>query len=454
MEENDAPVSGEDPNGTLLKVLGVTFGIAVTIGGMIGLGILRTPGLVAAQLHFGWLIILVWVVGAAYALFGTFAAAELGASIQKTGGWYVYALEAFGEYPAFVAGWMDWLGYPTGFAIASVTAAEYICILFPPATEDVRLLAVLILVVLTFINLLGVSVGCRVQEMMSFAKAIIFLGLIAACFLVARADTTVTQQLPESLGFTAMLGALVIALQSVIYTYDGWYAAIYFNEESRDAGATVPKSMVMGVLFVALIYILINAALLYVLPVSQLAASELPVADAADLAFGRNGKTLVTVIAVVSLLGIMNANMMAGPRILFAMARDGLFVRTASRVNRGGTPSGAMIITFAASLPLIFTGTLETLLAVSAFFFIILYAVGFIALIVLRRQRPDLPRPYKAWGYPWTTLVVLLGSVAFLAAAVVADTVNALYAATLILFSFPAYLLTKRLRHSHDPETG
>jgi APA family basic amino acid/polyamine antiporter len=240
----------------------------------------------------------------------------------------------------------------------------------------------------------------------------------------------------------SLIAAIVIALQSVIYTYDGWYSAIYFSEESKDR-TSIPRSMVAAILLVTVIYVLVNAALLYALPIEKLASSTLPVADLANQIFGVYGDKIVTVLAVITLLSLLNANLLTGPRIIFAMSRDGLFTDSVADVNTGGTPSTALLLTVGLSIPVILTGSFETILAVTAFLFIVLYVSGFLAVIVLRWKEPDLERPYRAIGHPWTTGVVLLGSFAFMIAALVTDTQNSLYAIGLIILSIPFYYLVK-----------
>ena len=430
----------------LLHILGVTFGIAVTIGGMIGLGILRTPGSVAASLQNIGLILLVWLLGGVYSLFATVAAAELGTAVPKDGGWYVFARRAFGEYAGFAVGWMDWTGYPTGYALGALVSAEYFTVLFPEAAGSKTIIAIVILLGLGLLNLLGLRVGSRLQEITSFGKALILLIVIGAAFFMGgspTADATPISAAPTAA--TGLLAAFVIAMQGVIYTYDGWYAAIYFSEENKSPSVSLPKSMISAVLLVTVIYLLINAALVYVLPLDRLAASELPVADVAEVAFGPNGKIVMTVFAIVALLSILNSNLLSGPRIIFAMARDGLLFRKAAEVNEGGTPAVALAISVLCGVPLILLGSFDTLLAINAFTFILLYLSGFTALIVLRRREPDLERPFRAWGYPWTTIVVILGSVAFLVGAVLGDTMNALYALMLIAACYPLYLVAKWL---------
>lgn len=446
--ESAAPVSQPTEQEKLLRILGVTFGVAVTIGGMIGLGILRTPGFVSAQLGSPSLIMLVWVLGGIYALCGVFSVAELGVSIPRTGGWYVFARRAFGEYPGFAVGWMDWIAYPATLAMVSIAIGEYSGSLFPPLAPYVSTTAVVTLTFLGLINWLGLRVGSKFQELVSFLKAAVFLLIIAAAFLVGEAGSS---ELPAAGVLETPLGvfsAIIISLQAVIFTYDGWYSAIYFSEESTDPARTLPRSMIFSVLLVAAIYLLVNAALLYVLPLSELSSSTLPVADVASKIFGVYGDKVVTVLALITLLSLLNANLLTGPRIMYAISRDGLFTQKAAEVNKGGTPSIALLIILLAAIPVIITGAFETLLAVTAFLFIVLYTSGFLAVLVLRRKEPLLPRPYRALGYPWTTGVVLLGSFAFLFGAIVTDTINSLYAIGIMLLSYPFYLLVRRLNRN------
>jgi basic amino acid/polyamine antiporter, APA family len=428
----------------LKRILGVSFGIAVTIGGMIGLGILRTPGTVAAQLGSPWLILAIWTLGGIYALFGVFSAAELGVCIPRTGGWYAYARRAFGEYAGFAAGWMDYISYPATLAITSITTAEYFSSLFPGMANSVKAMAIAALLAVGFINWLGVRWGGRFQEILSFAKAGVFIAIVGAAFIFGENSSASNPVAAAFASPMSTVAAIVIALQSVIYTYDGWYSAIYFSEESKDR-TSIPRSMVAAVVLVTIIYVLVNAALLYALPMENLGSSTLPVADLANRIFGIYGDKVVTILALITLLSLLNANMLTGPRIIFAMSRDGLLADRIADVNEGGTPSTALLLTIGLTIPVILTGSFETILAVTAFLFIVLYVSGFLAVIVLRWKETELERPYKAHGYPWTTGIVLLGSFAFMIAAMMTDTVNTLYAFGLMFLSFPFYYLVKRI---------
>ena len=223
-----------------------------------------------------------------------------------------------------------------------------------------------------------------------------------------------------------------MALQSVVITYGGWQSALYFTEEDRDPDRNLPRAMLLGVVSVIVVYLLVNIALLVVLPRSQLATSILPAADAARVLLGARGAQLITVLSIVSLPPLLNAIMMIGTRILFAMGRDRLIWRGTASVNAGGTPGTAMLVTTAVALVLIGGGTFERLVAFASFFLAANYVVSGLALVDLRRREPETPRPFRAWFYPWSVIIVLAGAVAFLVAFILGDTSNSVAALGLL----------------------
>jgi len=250
--------------------------------------------------------------------------------------------------------------------------------------------------------------------------------------------------LPTPHGF-AWFGALIIALQSVLYTYDGWYGVIYFGEEVRDPKRDVVRSMFGGTLLVIAIYLVVNLAYVHVLPMSKLAGEPLAAGAVARAIFGKHGDTAIRILAIASLLSTVNAYTLTAPRVLYAMSCDKLFHHRAARVNRGGTPTVTLVISTLVAVLFILSAKFSAILAALAFFFVANYSMGYISIIVLRRREPDLPRPYRVWGYPWTTMIVLLGSVAFLIGAVIADKKNSLWALGILAVSYPLYLLVKVL---------
>jgi APA family basic amino acid/polyamine antiporter len=418
--------------GRLLQLLGVGFGLAGAVGGAIGAGILRAPGLVAEALASPVLILAAWLAGGLYALIGALAVAELGAALPRAGGWTVYARRCFGDAAGFSVGGLDWLGHSVGLAWEVTTLGQFGAALLPAHPAGLPLppaalssaIALATLAGFALLQLQGLRAGSRSQELLSLVKAVAFLVLVVACFLLggpasramagAGAAPLAPPADPLALGL-----ALVVALQAVIVTYDGWHSPVYFAEEFSDPGRDLPRSLLAGVGAVIAIYLLVNGALLWVLPVPLLAASPLPVADAAARILGPLSGRLMTALGLVSLLGLINATIMSAPRILYGLARDGLLgsgraARSLQEVNGGGTPVTAVLATAAAAALLVLAGSFGLLLAVAAFLYVLLYLIGFTCLFVLRRREPELERPFRAWGHPVSTAVVWLGSLAFL----------------------------------------
>jgi APA family basic amino acid/polyamine antiporter len=230
----------------------------------------------------------------------------------------------------------------------------------------------------------------------------------------------------------------------VIYTYDGWSASIYFSEEVKDHGRNLPRAMLSGVVAVAVIYILLNLAFLAVVSLPTIAGHPFAAGVVVERMFGAAGQNILRALVVLILFSAVSANVLMAPRVLYAMAKDGLFWRAASEVNRGGTPDVALLISSLLAAAFIVTNTFDTVVAKLAFFFVANYTLSFVTLFVLRRREPDAPRPYHAWGHPFTTALAVLASVAFLAAATFSDVKSSIWAIGLLAVSVPVYLLMKR----------
>lgn len=439
----------EAQRGRLLQVLGVVFGIAVTVGITIGMGILRTPGVVALQLPSAWLFMGVWLLGGLYALFGAISVAELGTMLPRSGGFYIFARHALGEYAGFIVGWSDWVSTCGTLAAVSIVIGEYTGALVPRLEGRAMGIALVVVIGFAVLQWRGVRWGSRTQALTSSLKTLAFVALIAACFILGGNNSAVTTETVATAPLQAPTGlmfwtALVVALQGVIYTYDGWYSLAYFGEEVRDPGRSVPRAMIGSVLLVIGIYLVLNLALLYVLPLSEIAGDKLAVGRAAQEIFGARGLFIISALAILSMLAAINGNTLAAPRIIYAMSCDGLFWRQASKVNRGGTPTVSLFTsTVMVVLMILFSGTFERLLAALAFFFVVNYSMSFLSVFVLRRREPDRARPYRAWGYPITTGLALAGSIAFLIGAVTSDTANSIFALILLAVSYPAFVLLK-----------
>lgn len=427
------------PRAKLLRVFGVAFGIAVAVGNTIGAGILRTPGQIAEYLPTPWLFMGIWVAGAVYALLGAFSLAELGAAIPESGGQTVFVRRALGPAAGFLVGWSDWISTCASTAFIALVIGEYAGLLFPGLARSTLVVALACALGFALLHLRGVRLAGSTQVVTSTIKALAFMALIVACFALGgtrEAGIVARSALPFGT-------ALVLALQAVIYTYDGWTGPVYFSEEVRDPGRDIPRAMIGGVLAVAAVYVLTNAAFLYVLPMHEMAGQPLVAATAASRMFGAAGETAIRALTIVSMLSAINALTLMAPRVLYAMGDDGL-IPAARRVDGRGTPTVALASSTIVTLALVATGTVNAVLALAAFFFVVNYAISFSAVFVLRRREPTLKRPYRAWGYPWSTGIVLLGSLAFLAAAIATDTRNALYSLALLALGFPVFLMMRR----------
>ena len=428
------------PSRGLIRILGVGFGLAVIVGSTLGIGILRTPGLVAGQLPNSTAILSVWVVGGLYTLVGAICLAELGTMLPEAGGYYVYARRAFGNVAGFAVGWTDWLTYCAVLGYVSIAIGEFVPLLLPSLAGHERAIAIVSLASLAALQLAGLRVSSRFQEITTVVKCAAFLTVVVAAMIFApdiRAGSGAAVRAPS-------LSGLIAALQSVVITYGGWQSALYFSEEDRDPDRNLPRAMIGGVAAVIVVYLLVNVALLIVLPLGDLARSTLPAADAAQILLGERGRIVITILSIVSLPPMLNAILMIGTRILFAMGRDGLLSRRTASVTSGGTPATAMLATTVVALGLIATGTFQRLVAVVAFFLAGNYVVCCLALIVLRRREPERPRPFHAWGYPWSAGLVLAGAAAFLVGAAIGDSVNAAGAIALLALGLAIRPLTAR----------
>jgi len=281
-----------------------------------------------------------------------------------------------------------------------------------------------------------------VQNAISSLVGVLLVGLALACFtLVAPVETRAAAPHPVSLAVLA--GGVIASLRSVLVTYDGWYNAIYLAEETRDAERTLPRAMIGCALLVAGLYLLINLGFLHALSLPALAASKLPAADVAQRLLPGAGGQAVTALSLLTVLGVTNAVILGAPRIIYAMGRDGLISARAARLGADGNPRTALVVTGVAAGLLVLSGTLEELIAVAAIIFVLNYISAYAAVFALRRREPAMPRPFRAPGFPFSTGVVLAGSLAFLAAAVLDSPRSGLFALVLVAGAIPAYRLSR-----------
>lgn len=427
----------------LKKALGFAFGIAILVGSTIGVGILRSPGAIAGMLDSYWLIIACWVIGGLYVLIGAGSYAELVTMLPKAGGSYNYVKRAFGDYAGFLTGWFDYITNAIAPAFFCIVISEYIAILFPGFESQTTIIAIAFLIGFTLLHASGVKNGSIAQQVSSVIKVLCFVVLIVACFMYSGVPL---EPFPKSTHALEM--GIVIAffksLQMVLGTYDGWNAGCFFAEEDENPTRNIPKSLYSGAIIVIVIYVVINMAFFHVLPVSALANSPLAASEVAKVIFGDKGAAVVTVIAIFSIISILNAYTMIPARILFGMSRDRFFFKKGTVVNDGGTPIVALLVSSVFTLVLIVVGSFEVLFSLATFMSIIVWGLAYCALMKLRISEPDLPRPYKSWGYPWTTVLMILFSVALFVGFAYSDQTSLLVVGGITVVSYPVFIMMKR----------
>lgn len=445
--------------GRLLKVLGMWFGISAAVGNTIAAGIVRAPGDIAQWLPNIYLFFGVWVVGGLYAFFGASSMAELGAAIPRSGGQYNFSRRALGEYAGFIVGWSDWLSTCGTAAAVAIVIGEYSAELIAPLAGHVKMIAVVIIVGFFILQWRGIKWGRGTQLITAAIKTFAFVIVVATCFLWggharAAAGTVSGAAVPPLPSGWPLALAILFGLQAVFYTIDGWDGIIYFGEEVRNPGRDIPRAIFGSVATIMGIYLLINAAVLYVLPMAQIAGNTFVLGAAAERIFGHYGDTFIRAIMVVSLLSCLNANQLFCSRTLYAMSCDRLFFRSFTRVNPGGTPTLSLLLSTIVGV-LFVLGSFEIVIAMLSFFFVANYTLTYSSLFVLRKNEPQMERPYRAWGYPWTTGIALFASVLFLIASLAPDLKDAfmhgkfwppspaMLALVILLLSYPMFRLLK-----------
>jgi basic amino acid/polyamine antiporter, APA family len=415
------------------------FGMAAAFGNTIGAGILRTPGDVAKYLPHAWMFLGVWILGGLYALSGASSMAELGAAIPRSGGQYNFSRRALGDYAGFIVGWSDWLSTCGTAAAVAIVIADYSGHLFSilAGTTKMEIISIAIICGFGVLQWRGIRWGSGAQLASASLKAGAFLALVIACFLLGgpahkAAIASGASSLPMASGWSLAI-AFMLGLQAVIYTVDGWDGIIYFGEEVRNPGRDIPRAIFGSVFSIMGIYLLLNLIALYVLPMSEIAGNSFALGSVADRVFGSLGDPIIRSIMIVSMLSCMNANQLFCTRTLYTMSCDGLFFRQATRVNAGGTPTVSLLLSTVVGVLFVLISFLnanafERVIDMLSFFFVANYTLSYSSLFILRKREPQMDRPYRAWGYPWTTGIALTASVLFLMGSLLPDFLDAVRA--------------------------
>jgi len=429
----------------LPRQIGVLNALAVLVGITIGSGIFRVPATVAAQLHDPGPVLLCWILGGVIAICGALTIAELAGALPRSGGIFAYLLESFGPLPAFMFGWTE-LAIVRASALGAIATifAEYLSFFVPMTPTQVRYAAAGAIILIGLINYIGVQRAAVVMTAATIAK---YAAVMALGILAFTASTGSASHFTPAWSSGLHLSALATALISVMWTYDGWADLSFMGGEVKNPQRTLPLALVLGALFVMLVYLIVNIGFMYLLPLPQMAQSKLIAATAAEHIplFGGVGVAAIAAVAMVSAFSGLNGSMMTGPRIFFAMAERGLFFRGIARVSpRFKSPSAA--IWLATALGVIYV--LQNDFAQLADKFILgiwpFYALAVAGVFVLRRTRPELERPYRAVGYPIVPALFLLASLGMVVNALITDPINTGVTFGIILAGAPVYYLWRR----------
>jgi len=427
----------------LLKVLGLAFGIALAVGTVVGGGILRTPGTVAALLTTPTLFFGVWLGGAAFAFLGATAYAEHGAMDPGAGGVYPWARRAFGDYPAFLVGYNSWVQQCAIMAGLGLLVGEYAGAVVPGLAGRSLGVASVLLAGFLLAHWRGIRSGAGIQQVTTLLKGAALILLVGACFLLPAA----TASAPAARPGMPVIMAIILAMQGVIFTFDGYYYPIYCGEEFRNPGRDIPRAIFLSLVGVALLYLLLNVAFVRLLSLPAMAGDPFVAATAARRLLGASGDSALRVLMIISIAGTINSTFLGSTRIVFSLSRDRLFPVRAVTVNAGGTPTTALLLSTGVGFFFLLSGTFNAVIATLSVFIVLNYLVCFLALFRLRVTEPARPRPYRAWGYPWSTALAVAIAVVFLAGVVWSDPRHALLAVGVLALSVPAFWLLRRFVH-------
>ena len=417
------------------------------IGSTIGSGIFRVPATVAERLQEPGPVLLAWVIGGVIALFGALTLAELAGALPRSGGVFAYILEAFGPLPAFLFGWSE-LTVIRASALGAIATifAEYLGRFVPLTPMQIRWVAAGAVVTVGLLNYLGVNRAAVLMNVSTVAKYAALAALVLLAFTIGEGSTS---HFTPAWRSGIDLSLLATALIAIMWTYDGWADLSFMGGEVRNPGRTLPMALILGTSGILVIYLLLNLAYVYLVPLPEMARSPLIAATAAERIplLGRHAGGAISAVVMLSCFSTLIGSMMTGPRIFFAMADRGLFFQAIARVSpRFHSPSVAIWLATALGVVYVLLNDFQQLADKFILGIWPFYALAVGAVFVLRRSRPDLPRPYRTWGYPLVPLLFLLASLAMVANALWTDPVNTGITFGIILLGIPAYLAWRAWR--------
>jgi APA family basic amino acid/polyamine antiporter len=466
----------------LLPQLGLFTTITVVVGAVIGSGIFKKPAVMAADLGSPELLLMIWAIAGLLTLFGALSNAEVAGMITETGGQYIFFEKMYGSLTAYLYGWAILSVIQTG-SIASITYvfAEYTEYFFElprlsPETElsfqlympfigkiyplkdiGVKSLTMFVIILLTVINYFGIKYGGKVAEFFTTTKVVAILILVIAGFMYGGGGfQNLTYSTPDfTFGELGILGGIVAALSAAFWAFDGWNNVTYIAGEVKNPMKNIPLALVVGTLIIIAVYMLINLAYLYVLPIDVMSQSKLVASDVADKAIGAWGGGLVAALVMISTFGTSNGTIMVSARVYFAMSRRGMFFPVFGNVSpKYHTPANALTLQAVWSCALVMSGSFDDLTDMLIFVSWIFYAMGAYGVIILRKKMSDTPRPYKVPWYPYIPLTFVVVASIYVVITLYNDIhnyangkseiINSAFGLILVLIGLPLYYFFKR----------
>jgi APA family basic amino acid/polyamine antiporter len=446
----------------LVRKLGLFDSTMVMVGIIIGSGIFLTTGIMAKSIPSGGLILLAWLVGGLLTLAGALTYAELGAAMPEAGGQYVYLREAYGPMAGFLFGWILFLVYMTGgIAALALAFAEYTGYFFPSlGTENIilnldvplfqssfhytlsagQIVGVGVILLLSIFNFIGVGLGKLIQNVFTVIKIGILAAIIIFGLAIGKGTSPDLSLNPMGMDFGSLLIGFGVSLVAIAWAFDGWNNVNFVAGEIKNPKRNLPMALIIGTLGTTFLYVLVNYVYLYALPIQE-TIGVLRIAEKATGAlFGSSTGGLISALVIVSVFGALNGSILVGPRVYYAMAKDGLFFRKVAHVHpRFRTPGFSILIQAIWASLLTLLGTFEQILTFAMFIAILFWIAATASVFTLRKKRPDLPRPYKTWGFPIVPAIFIIASTGILLNTLMEKPVEALTGLLLTVLGIPTY---------------
>ena len=431
---------------SLERVLSLLDATMINAGGIIGSGIFMVPATVAFFTGSTSLFFLVWILGGIVSLFGALSVAELGAAMPRAGGQYVFLNEAYGPIWGYLYGWSAVAVINTAsIAAVGVAFSEYLGFFYPISDTSIKGIAIGTIVFLTIINIVDVKSGARFQNFFTLSKLGAIFGIIILGLIMEGGTNQNLSPIFSDKPFIGLIGPLGLAMVSVLWTFDGWIFVTYVAGEVKNPGRNIPLSIIFCMLIVVSVYLLLNYVLLFTLGFSGMNGSNLVVSDAASVFLGNKGTVVVTLIILISLVGANNGSILTSARINYAMAKDKLFFNQAAQIHsRFKSPANALIIQCVWACILTFTGTFNQLITYIIFASWIFYGMSAGAVIILRKKKPDMDRPYKTPAYPWIPIIFIFFAIFLTINTIMEAPRDAAIGSGIILAGLPLYYYWKK----------